>query len=267
MHVNPSQIDMDNIINIVKEASGLMVREGFSVEEKGSIENIVTTSDLAVQHFLTEKLSELLPGSGFLCEEEDFVDFRHEYVWIIDPIDGTANYARSNENCCISVALIHNGEPEIGVVYSPWRDELYSAEKGKGAFCNGSPIHVSNRSFEHGLIFSAMSTYRKEFAKTCSDIIYELYMEANDFRRIGSAALELCLTAAGQAELYFEIRLMPWDYAAAMLILQEAGGSICSLDGKAPSLYKPSPVIAGNTPENCERVLQTVRRHISVIPY
>lgn len=260
-------MDIRQVIDIVREASGLMVREGFRVKDKGSRSNLVTSSDIAVQHFLTERLGKLLPGSGFLCEEEDLADLRHEEVWIIDPIDGTTNYSRGNANCCISVALVRNGEPSMGVVYSPWRGELYCAEKGKGAFLNGKPVHVSDRPFEDGLLFTAMSTYRKDLAKACSDVIYDLYLECNDLRRTGSAAVELCMMAAGQAELYFEIRLMPWDYAAAALILQEAGGTILGLDGGLPSLWRPSLVVAANTEENGRRILETVRRHISVQPY
>ena len=258
---------IERITAIVREASALMTRGGFSIQEKGTVENIVTSSDVAVQAFLTEKLAQLLPGSGFLCEEEDLADLRHEYVWIIDPIDGTANYARGSENCCISVALFRNWEPVLGVVYSPWRKELYTAEKGKGARCNGVPIHVSDRSFKQGILFTALSTYRKEFAKTCSDIIYDLYMTCNDVRRTGSAAVELCLMARGFAELYFEIRLMPWDYAAAAFILEEAGGTVMSFDGQAPSPTKPSLVVAANTQESCQRLLDAVHRHLKAIPY
>ena len=260
-------IDIEDIISIAEEASPLMSREGFSIQEKGSVENIVTTSDIAVQDFLTDRLSKLIPGSGFLCEEEDLADLNHEYVWIIDPIDGTANYARGNENCCISIALVKDWIPVAGVVYSPWRGELYSAQAGKGAFCNGRPIHVSGRPFKEGILFTAMSTYRKEFAKTCSDIIYDIYMDSNDFRRTGSAAVELCLLAAGKAELYFEMRLMPWDYAAASLVLREAGGTICNFDGAAPSLKTPSMIVAANTDANCRRVLDAVHRHLDAIPY
>ena len=162
---------IDKVIAIVRQAAALMTREGFKIEDKGRPENIVTSSDLAVQHFLMEKLSALVPGSGFLCEEEDMSDISHRCVWIIDPIDGTTNYARGNENCCISVALAQDGATVLGVVYSPWRDELYSAVKGKGAFCNDKPIKVSSRPYQAGILFTAMSTYRKEFARTCSDII------------------------------------------------------------------------------------------------
>ena len=259
--------EMEQVVEIVRRASSLMVREGFGVESKGSRENIVTTSDLAVQHFLTKELGALLPGSGFLCEEEDFSDIAHRYIWVVDPIDGTANYARGIESCCISVALARDGEPVLAVVYSPWRGELYTAEKGRGAFCNGNPIHVSDRPFEQGLLFTALCVYRKEFSRTCSDIIYDLYMECNDVRRTGSAAVELCLVAAGKAELYFEIRLMPWDFAAASLILREAGGVVSGFDGRFPSVFRPTLVTAANTAANCGRLQECIHRHLKELPY
>ena len=262
-------VDIEIVKAIVRAAATLMDRSGgFDVKEKGARENIVTSSDLAVQHFLTRELRDRYPEVGFLCEEEDMKDIRgHEAVWVIDPIDGTCNYSRGNENCCISVALVLQGEPVLGVVYSPWREELYSAEKGKGAFCNGKPIHVSDRPYEKGLLFTAMSLYRKDLAKTCSDIIYDLYMECNDVRRTGSAAVELCLMAAGFAELYFEMRLMPWDYAAALLILKEAGGTVLNFEGKEPSPFRQSLVVAANSEESCKRLLRTVRRHLDKLPF
>ena len=262
-------VDIEIVKAIVRAAATLMDRTGgFAVKEKGARENIVTSSDLAVQHFLTRELRDRYPEVGFLCEEEDMKDIQgHEAVWVIDPIDGTYNYSRGNENCCISVALVQNGEPLIGVVYSPWRNELYTAEKWKGAFCNGRPIHVSDRPFEKGLLFTAMSLYRKDLAKTCSDIIYDIYMECNDVRRTGSAAVELCLMAAGFAELYFEMRLMPWDYAAAALILKEAGGSVLDFEGKEPSPFRQSFVVAANSEESCLRLLDTVRRHLDKLPF
>ena len=264
-----AQIDLQLLTDIVRTASSRMDRTGgFEIHDKGVRENIVTSSDLAGQHYLTTGLRRHYPEIGFLCEEEDLNEVSgHEAVWVIDPIDGTANYARGNENCCVSVALVQGGSPTLGVVYSPWRDELYTAEKGKGAFLNGKPIHVSDRPFEQGLLFTAMSTYRKDLSRFCSDIIYDLYMECNDVRRTGSAAVELCLMAAGFAELYFEIRLMPWDYAAASLILQEAGGYVCDFDGERPSPFKPSMFIAANTKESCIRILEAVHRHLRELPY
>lgn len=260
--------DIEQIIEIVREASGLMKRSGFQIHDKGSRENLVTSSDLAVQDFLTVRLSELLPGSGFLCEEEDLADVSgHEYVWIIDPIDGTTNYARGDENCCISVALIRGGDPFMGVVFSPWRGECYWAEKGRGAFCNGHPIHVSDRPYENGILFTAMSTYHKEWARYCSEIIYDIFMSSNDIRRTGSAAVELCLMAAGRGELYFEMCLKPWDYAAGALILCEAGGCVCSFDGEFPSLRNPSLLLAANRRDSLDRLQEAVHRHLDAMPY
>lgn len=262
-------ITLQQIIEIVRGASALMTRNGFEIHDKGTLANLVTSSDIAVQHYLTENLSKLLPGCGFLCEEEDMTDTSHDDVWVIDPIDGTANYANGGENCCISVGLVRKGVHTAAVVYSPWRDELYSAEVGCGAFCNGKPIHVSGRSFGESFLFAGMSTYRKEFSATCRDIIYDLYQECSDFRRTGSSAVELCLLAAGKAELFFEINLMPWDYAGASLIVKEAGGTVVNFDGEFPGLLKaqPSIVMAGNTEEHAKRVLAAVRKHLDKLPY
>ena len=190
-----------------------------------------------------------------------------EYVWVIDPIDGTANYSRGIDHCCISVALEHLGEIILGVVFSPARNEIYTAEKGKGAFCNGKPIHVSERSFGNSLFCTAMSTYRKEYAGICNDVIMDTYRQCNDFRRFGSAAIELCFLARGFIELYFEFRLQPWDYAAAMLILTEAGGYIRNLDGSLPRLNSPDLVFAANSEDSINRLSGIVRGHISIIPY
>jgi myo-inositol-1(or 4)-monophosphatase len=259
---------LQEVVNIVKEASALMVTDHFAVMQKDGYTNLVTSSDLAVQHFLTEKLAALLPGCGFLCEEEDVQDLDEEFVWVIDPIDGTANYARGIADCCISVALARCGELQLGVVYSPRRGELYAAERGKGATCNGHPIHVSDRPFANGLLCSALCLYRKEFAKSCSDIIFDLYHRTNDVRRWGSAALELCLLASGVIELFFEMRLQPWDHAAGNLILQEAGGCIATWDGSAPSIVRPTLVVAANRADSLEELLTTVRRHLpDGIPY
>ena len=131
---------VEKIIPIAREAGKLMVHSGFDVMEKDTAANLVTSSDLAVQHFLVDHLSGIMPDAGLLCEEDDLGDLNHEYVWIVDPIDGTANYARGIDHCAVSIALAKGGEVIAGVVYSPWRNELFHAEKGSGAFLNGSLI-------------------------------------------------------------------------------------------------------------------------------
>ncbi len=257
---------VEEVIKIVREAAEIMQSADFKIEQKCGVENIVTSSDIAVQHYLCEHLAKLLPEAGFICEEEDFSVSGHEYQWVIDPIDGTANYARGIIECCISVGMKKGDDIILGVVYSPARGELYHAEKGKGAFCNGRPVRSSGRSFKEGLFCAAMSTYRKEYAEVCKDIIMETYYQCNDFRRFGSAALELCYMAAGKIDLYFEMRLQPWDYAAGGCILREAGGDIRSFG--TPLLYdRPCLVIAANDTANLERLDSIVHNHLKEIPY
>lgn len=258
---------IQRVVDIVKRASALMVTEGFDIKEKDGCTNIVTSSDVAVQEFLCRELARLLPDSGFICEEEDVHQANRQYVWIIDPIDGTTNYARGTEFCCISVALKKDNDIVLGVVYSPGRNQLFTAEKGRGAFCNGKPIHVSLRPFSDALFFTALSQYRKEYANVCSAIIMETYHSCNDVRRVGSAALELCLIATGAYEMFFEMRLQPWDYAAGMLVLQEAGGCICSHDGNLPGFDAPHLICAANTTANLDRLLSIIRRHLPEVPY
>lgn len=251
----------NSIINIVREASKLMLND-FEISQKDGFSNIVTSSDIAVQEFLCKQLASLLPGSGFICEEEDINDASHEYTWIIDPIDGTANYSRGIGQCAICVGLRHNDHMEMSVVYLPRTNELFHAERGKGAFLNGKPIHVSDRPFQNGIMCTALAVYHKEYAKVCSDIICDTFMQCNDIRRFGAAAPELCYLAMGRCELYFEYLLSPWDYAAASLILTEAGGSLCDLQGNALTCITPSGVLAANTKENLDRLTSIVSKHI-----
>lgn len=128
---------LNKILDIVKDASGLMKTDTFEISQKEGFANIVTSSDVAVQDFLCSKLKQLVPGSGFLCEEEDMWDTTHEYTWIIDPIDGTANYSRGIAQCAICVGLKHNDDMVIGVVYIPMAGEMFYAEKEKELFLMG----------------------------------------------------------------------------------------------------------------------------------
>lgn len=258
---------LEQVVGIVRKAASLMVTDGFEVEQKDGLANIVTSSDIAVQHYLCRSLSELLPGCGFICEEEDFHDPDKEFVWVIDPIDGTCNYSRGIDACCISVALKKSDEVVIGVVYSPARNEIYTAEKGRGACLNGKPIHVSDRPFEDGLMCTALGLYVKQYADISNSVIMDAYPQINDIRRFGSAAMELCFLAAGQCELYYEFRLCPWDYAAGMLILSEAGGTISGLGGRKLGIDKPELVCAANTAASHARLLEIIDRHIKSLPY
>ena len=257
---------LSSLARIVVEAARLMPADDFSISQKGGVSNIVTSSDIAVQDFLCQRLSVLLPGSGFICEEEDTHDTRHDYLWIIDPIDGTANYSRGIRECAICVGLWHRQAMEMSAVYLPRTDELFTAERGHGAFLlhplSGQPsqqIRVSRRPFSDAIMCTALALYHKEYARICSDIILETFLQCNDIRRFGSAASEICYLALGRCELFFEYLLSPWDFAAASLILEEAGGVLCNLEGQPLDFTAPSGILAANSEESLLRLAAIVK--------
>lgn len=259
---------LESVKTIVIEASKIAMNKDFDVIAKDGVTNIVTSTDLKVQKFLETELLNLLPGSKFLGEESSAQDTQSaEYCWIVDPIDGTQNYARDLRQSGICVALRHNENVVLGVVYNPFIEELYWAEKGKGAYLNGERIHVSEKPFNDGILCTAMSLYNKDYAKVCNEIIMDAYYKCNDFRRFGVCSLELCYLACGKVDLYYEYRLFPWDYAAASLILQEAGGVIEDPFDKSVSLYRPCPVVAANNRQNFNQLKQIVRKYMKNVPY
>lgn len=249
----------------MREAAALMTRD-FTVKSKGTIANQVTSSDVAVENFLKESLSSILPGSGFIAEESDHNGTDTEYTWIIDPIDGTANYVRDLAGSGISVGLYKKMEPFIGVVYNPYRNELFSARKGAGAFCNGQPIHVSDRDFAHSCFCTSLSCYHKEQAHACAGILEKVFTESDDFRRFGAAVIEMTALAAGRVELYFEMSLAPWDHAASRVIIEEAGGCVANVYGDSISYTGQTSFIAANTPENLEKLRSIILEVAPVRP-
>ena len=264
MSTNPSFLTplLPKVQAAVREASRLMMdREHLLVKTKGDITNLCTSADLAVQDFLYRKLRELLPGSGFLGEEEGLVDLDHPFVWVVDPIDGTANFARQIPECCISVALRGDDEILLGVVYTPYHEQLFSAVKGCGAYLNGEPIHVSDRPFGNGLLLTALCLYHKQYSPVCSAIILEAYQQCNDVRRFGSCAIELCYMACGLCELFFEYRVQAWDYAAAYLVLTEAGGVLTGRNGAALHFDAPTMLVGANNAANHRILDEIVTRH------
>lgn len=255
------------IIEIVKDASQIMKATSFEIKQKGNDSNMVTSADIQVQEYLINHLLPLIPGSNVIGEEDATVLTENEYTWIIDPIDGTSNFIRDLGLSVISVGLFKKSQPYIGVIYFPYRNEIFWAEKGNGAFLNGQPIHVSYRDFAHSHLCSAMSLYDKTLAKYCFNIIEKVYADSDDLRRLGSAALELAQLAAGRVELYFEIRLFPWDVAAAAAIIQEAGGYIEFLFHEDMPFNAPFGVIAANSKENFDKLRNIVYTELPCQPY
>lgn len=258
----------DNLVRAVKYAGDKLKTDKFSVFSKGGYENIVTSADLWVQEYLYGEIKKDFPDAGFICEEEHLQnDNSGGYTFIIDPVDGTQNFARGITEFCVSVGVKFKGEIVFGVVYIPLKNELYTAEKGKGAYLNGERIKTSDRPFGNALFCAAMSVYKKQYADVCGSIIMDVYKRCNDTRRFGSCAIELCYMAKGEVELFFEFRVFPWDYAAACLILREAGGYICALNGEKLPFDKPSMVLAANNEENFRNLIDTVNKYVEKIPY
>ena len=237
---------LERIIAIVKEA-GALVKSPAAVEvsQKSNFADFVTDRDLAVQNFLIKEFKELLPEAGFLGEEDKVADLNKEYVFVIDPIDGTANFVVGYNASGISVALAKNGEVFIGVVYNPYLDEMFAAEKGKGAYLNGKPIHVTQMPLKNSLIAVGMSPYNREKTDLTFALLRGVYEFGADIRRGGSAALDACNVAAGRCALMFELGLHAWDFYAAKLIVEEAGGYFTYVDEKEHTPLEVCPVAMG----------------------
>lgn len=270
-HLNLSSI-LEQVQIIVKNAAKIMSNRDFDIENKGRLGDYVTTVDKAVQKYLKEELFKAYPDITFVGEESDAKDYNVKTLWIVDPIDGTANFIHGMNASAISIGLIDEGESVLGVVYNPYADEMFYAAKGYGAFMNGTPIHVSDRKFSNSLYSSAFCLYRREHAQVCQDIMREVYSQCEDFRRFGTAAIELTQLAAGRSELYFEIRLSPWDYAGSTIIIKEAGGYIGTLyrqeDNSEEFIFsRPIPVFAANTEENFQKLKDILKKYIAEVPY
>lgn len=230
------EILLQKITEIVHECGKILLEADDiqrRIHQKEGKGNFVTDYDSRVQEILEKRLLELIPEAAFLGEEDqmDHSDISRGYAFIVDPIDGTANFTRGYNASCISVALALDGFPILGVVYNPYQQETFHAIKGKGAYLNGKPIHTSGRTLSEGLILFGTAPYHAELTRKSFEIAYRYMSQAQDLRRSGSAALDLCMVASGRAEFYFELELCPWDYAAGALIVEEAGGLTGDLQG------------------------------------
>ena len=240
---------LDEIVAVVKKCGDIILfADGTerNVSSKEGRANFVTKYDVAVQAYLEEELLKILPEAVFIGEEGEHSKAIGEgYAFIVDPIDGTTNFIKNYHRSCVSVGLALHGTMEIGVVYNPYNNEMFYAQRGKGAFLNGQPLHVSSNQLEEGLVCFGTSPYYAELIDQTFDLVKTLHKASLDVRRSGSAALDLCDIASGRCELFFECRLSPWDYAAGSLIVQEAGGRISRMDGTGISLDKGCSVLAG----------------------
>lgn len=229
---------MKGHLEVAKAAAvkaGTILRERINgsreVSYKGEI-NLVTEMDRLSERTVVEAILGAFPDHGILAEEEAQIENNSGFLWIIDPLDGTTNYAHGYPSFSVSIGLESSGDVIVGVVYDPMRDELFSAARGQGAFLNGNPIAVSRNDI---LIRSLLATgfpYDRAVSKENNLNYFNAFiMASQEVRRSGSASLDLCAVAAGRLDGYWELKLHPWDVAAGSLIVQEAGGTMSDFSG------------------------------------
>lgn len=249
------------------QKAGKTMLEARNVESKDNITvkpgdaNFVTVYDVAIQEFLIQEIKKQIPEACFIAEEQenDTSILSREYCFLIDPIDGTSNFICDYHHSAISVAMFSYGVPVFGAVYDPYLNELFLAERGKGAYLNGMPIHASKRPLELAMVaFGSAPYYKEQFGEKTFQLLKKLFLCCSDIRRCGSAALDLAYLAAGRNDIFFECCLSPWDIAAGSLLITEAGGVISDMNGNPIDFSKPTPVIAANA-EIYPAVLEKIR--------
>lgn len=240
---------LNKIIQIVKEAGKIILsahNQENTITAKEGKKNFVTMYDLAVQEFLFKELGKAFPDADFVGEEGESNLTSKALRFIIDPIDGTTNFMQDYRCSCISVALCKENEVFAGVVYNPYTNEIFSAEKGNGAYLNGEKISVSDRPLSDGLALFGTSPYHPENTDETFALLRKVFDLSRDIRRSGSAAYDICMVACGRCEVFFEKSLQPWDIAAGTLILNEAGGTAMNYNGKEIDFSMPNDVIFAN---------------------
>jgi myo-inositol-1(or 4)-monophosphatase len=232
-------------------AAGQLLLEKYgritTITKKGDY-NLVTEADLASEAMIIDRIKSHYPRHMILAEESGdtvVVDGDSRWKWIIDPLDGTTNFAHSYPCFCVTIALEHDSELVIGVTYDPTRNELFTAEKGQGASLNFKPIHVSTTAkVSEALVVTGFPYNFKEksdFARHLNSFL----LAARGVRRDGSAAIDMAYVACGRFDGFWEEGLNPWDIAAGVLMINEAGGQVTNYDGSPLDIYKP-PICASN---------------------
>lgn len=239
-------MDIQKIISLVTQTKSLIKNREMAshVKEKG-IADYVTQVDIAVQDFLKKELFVLAPEIQFLGEEAGLQEMEADSFWILDPVDGTTNLMHDYQHSTVSLALCRQGEIVMGIVYDPFREDVFWAEKRKGSFLNGAPIHVSGAKTLSDTIIGLGIAKRAQADENFARFL-KVFKQSQDVRRLGSAALELAYTACGRQGGYFEGYLNPWDYAAGMLLIQEAGGEVTDFAGKPLDPRKGSSIVGTN---------------------
>ncbi|HJD25589.1 MAG TPA: VanZ family protein [Candidatus Blautia intestinipullorum] len=254
----------EEICTLIREAGQKMLHAKLSddaVHEKDGPANFCTDFDMEIQKFLIQGLGRILPGAEFFGEEETEGNAGSkasgEYTFYIDPIDGTTNFMFRYNHSCVSVGLAYQGKIAAGFVYNPYVDEMYSAVRGKGSFLNGKRLKIQDKSIDEGIAAFGCARYNDENVEVLFDTVKELFRRSLSIRSGGSAALDLCRIASGSNVIYLEMKLQPYDYAAASVIVEEAGGVIAQIDASPITLHKPCSILAG-TRRGCDETRKLI---------
>ena len=236
-------------IKAAKNAGGYLLgalNEKRDINKKGVVD-IVTDADKEAERIIHEIISGAYPDDELMAEEGTSEKGSSGLMWIIDPLDGTTNYAHRFPVFCVSIGLVENGEPVLGVIYNPNLDELFTAVKGEGAYLNGEKINVSeNGKLLESLLATGFPYDIRDSDKDNLDNFVMFYKRgAQAVRRAGSAAIDLAYTACGRFDGFWEMKLHPWDIAAGVLLVTEAGGKITDFNGDKADLFK-GEILASN---------------------
>ena len=233
---------------VAREAGRILLesfRTDFAIEHKGTV-NLVTEVDLAAEAWIVSRILKAFPSHSILAEEKHSSKPAGDVRWVIDPLDGTTNYAHGYPVFCVSIGLEVDGELQWGAVFDPIRDELYMARRGGVSFCNGVPLHVSNVAvLDAGLIATGFPYDIRTDNQTNLENFCAFALRTQGLRRSGSAALDFCGVAAGHLDGFWELKLNPWDCAAGYLMVREAGGMVTNFRGRSGSIYDRE-VVASN---------------------
>ena len=245
-------------------AAGRVLQKKFyetrEIRDKG-FRDIVTDADFAADRAARAILTKAFPEYAVLSEEDTAPPQRAEYVWILDPLDGTTNYARRIPIFCVSLALTRHGQPLVGVVYDPLRRECFFAERGGGAFLNGTRIRASNITIMERAVVGYELARAPALRALGMKLFAHFAQQSTTARLGGSAALSLCYVAAGRLDTYMQLNLSAWDVAAGILLIREAGGRVTHGDGK-PATLKGGVYLAG-APRVFPEFLRQVNQVIS----
>ena len=239
---------MDVALQAARAAGGLLMDRWLThmeVSYKGRAD-IVTDVDLAAEKAILDLLRDEYPDFGILAEESEPIRTNSAYTWVVDPLDGTRNYASGVPHFCTVVGLARGDEVVVGVTYDPARQEMYSAEAGKGAYLNGTPISVTEAQEMSQSLLSFDLGYVDEKAGLALDMVRGLWPGVQSMRLMGSAALGIAYAAASRVDLYFHHSLSPWDMAAGLVLVREAGGSMVDRQGRPANLRTPSVIASSH---------------------